>query len=295
MKSDIAIKRILQIKPDDWVSFLFPELNSIILNDMPTDMVARIKQESLMDGVKFLNDNTILQFEPMGYYDAVLPYRMLRYRADIWEYTASHKLGAPTIKQVVIYFLKEHDHGHHHLKDVWDKNTTLDFSYKVVRVWEIDSDDIIKNGLIGLYPILPLTRHKAGMSDEEILTTAIDTIQTVNDPSLKTDLLTAMSLFASERFSADLIKMLIGRSKMIGSALIKDLFADELAKATAEAATKAATKAAAEAAIIATEKANEKMATELLKDGDSIDKVVRISNLSNEKVIKLKESLQVSK
>ena len=51
--------------------------------------------------------------------------------------------------------------------------------------------------------------------------------------------------------------------------------------------------------IIATEQANEKkaveIATELLKDGDSIDKVVRVSKLSNAKVIKLKEYLQVSK
>jgi predicted transposase YdaD len=284
----------LQIRPDDWVSYLFPELKSIALKDMPTDMVARIKRESLMDSVKLLNDDTILQFEPMGYYDAILPYRMLRYRADIWEYTSSHKLGAPSIKQVVIYFLKEHDHGHHYLYDTWGKDTSLDFSYKVLRIWEIDSDEIIKGNLTGLYPILPLTKHRAGISEEEILTSAIDRIQTVNDTPLKNDLMTALSLFASERFSADLIKRLIGRSYMIGSTLIKDLFADELAKAKAEAAT--------EAAIIATEKANEKktieiieMATELLKDGDSIDKVVRVSKLSNEKVIELKESLQLSK
>ena len=75
---------------------------------------------------------------------------------------------------------------------------------------------------------------------------------------------------------------------MIGSALIKDLFADELAEAT--------TRAAAEAAVIAAEVANEKkaieMAIELLKDGDSVDKVVRVSKLSEEKVKEIKESLK---
>jgi len=288
LKSYIAIKRILQIKPDDWVSYLFPELKTITLKDMPSDMVARIKRESLMDSVKLLNDNTILQFEPMGYYDTLLPYRMLRYRADIWEYTASHDFGAPSIKQVVIYFLKEHDHGYHHLLDAWGKDVSLDFSYKVLRVWEIDSDEIVSNDLTGLYPVLPLTKHKAGVSDEEILSTAIDKIQAVENPPLRNDLMSALSIFASERLSADFIKRLIGRSSMIGSELIKDLFADELATATA--------KAAAEAAVIAVEMANEKkaieIATELLRDGDSVDKVVRVSKLSEEKVIKIKESLE---
>ena len=72
---------------------------------------------------------------------------------------------------------------------------------------------------------------------------------------------------------------------MIGSALIKDLYADELAEAT--------TKAAAEAAVIATEMANEKMAIELLKDGDSIEKVARVSKLTQERVTEIKESLKL--
>jgi len=289
LKSDTAIKRILQIKPDDWVSYLFPELKSITLKDMPSDMVARIKRESLMDSVKLLNDNTILQFEPMGYYDALLPYRMLRYRADIWEYTASHDLGSPSIKQVVIYFLKEHDHGRHYLKDSWGEITSLNFTYKVLRIWEIDSDEIIGKSLTGLYPVLPLAKHKAGISDEKVLASAIDKIQAVNDPPLKNDLMTALSLFAGERLSSDIIKRLIGRSNMIGSALIKDLYADELAEAT----TKAAAEAAAKAAVIATEMANEKMAIELLKDGDSIEKVARVSKLTQERVTEIKESLKL--
>jgi hypothetical protein len=56
---------------------------------MQSDLVPRIKKESLMDNVKWLNDSVIVHFEPMGYKDIALPARMLRYRSDIWEYTAS--------------------------------------------------------------------------------------------------------------------------------------------------------------------------------------------------------------
>ena len=65
LKSDIPTKRMLQIRTEDWISFAFPELTNINVRDMQSDMVARIKQESLLDNVKWVNSNTIAHLEPM--------------------------------------------------------------------------------------------------------------------------------------------------------------------------------------------------------------------------------------
>jgi hypothetical protein len=170
------MKRLFQIKTEDWISFLFPNLTDIHLTDMQSDIVARIKQESIMDNVKMLNNECIIHFEPMGYKDDALPARMLRYRADIWEYTLGHDLGLPSIKQIVIFFSDKHDNGIHHLDDTWETEQTLDYNYKVVKVWEIDSADIVKRKLIGLYPLLPLAKHEDNMDDEKIIVSAIETI-----------------------------------------------------------------------------------------------------------------------
>jgi len=60
---------MLQIRTKDWISFAFPELTSISIRDMQSDMVARIKQESLLDNVKWVSEDTITHLEPMGYKD----------------------------------------------------------------------------------------------------------------------------------------------------------------------------------------------------------------------------------
>jgi len=65
VQSDIPIKRVLQVKTEDWVTFVFPEQTQVSLTDMKSDLVPRIKRESLMDNVKWLNNSSIVHFEPM--------------------------------------------------------------------------------------------------------------------------------------------------------------------------------------------------------------------------------------
>ena len=175
MPSDISIRRLLQIRIVDWISFAFPGQSKAKLKDMQSDLVSKIKQESRMDNVKWLDENSIVHFEPMGYKDYALPCRMLRYRADIWEYckSISPKNILPSIKQAVIFFFEKHDNGEHLLMD-----DTFIYGYKVIKAWEINGADIISQGLVGLYPLLPLTKHKKGISDVEVIMSAIDAINT---------------------------------------------------------------------------------------------------------------------
>ena len=271
MKSDIPIKRLLQIKTEDWVTFIFPGQAQVKLTDMPSDMVARIKQESLMDNVKWLNGNTIVHLEPMGYKDDALPSRMLRYRADIWEYTASHKQGFPSIKQVAIFFFKSHDNGNHHLVD-----DTFDYSYKVIKVWEILDTEIVSKQLIGLYPLLPLTRHMKKMRKTEVLKSAIDTINTVSDPVCKADLLAAMSIFAAEKYSRDLIKMFVRRDMVMQSALLDEWVSDFVEEA--EQKTE--------------QKVKEDIANKLLRSGQSTDYVAKIVDFPIDKIEKIADDIK---
>jgi len=271
LKSDIPIKRLLQIKTEDWVKFVFPGQPQVNLTDMPSDMVARIKQESLMDNVKWLNGNTIVHFEPMGYKDDALPSRMLRYRADIWEYTVSHKQGFPSIKQAAIFFFKEHDNGVHHLVD-----DSFDYSYLVIKVWEIQDTEIVNKQLIGLYPLLPLTKHSKKMSKAEILQSAINTISTVSDPVCKADLLAAMSILAAEKYSKDLIKMYVRRDMVMQSALLDEWVSDFVEEA--EQKTE--------------QKVREEIAAKLLRRGDSPETVAEIVNFPTDKIKKLADEIK---
>ena len=269
MQSDIPIKRLLQIKTEDWVTFVFPEQSRVKLKDMQSDMVSRIKNESLMDNVKWLNGNTIVHFEPMGYRDNTLPSRMLRYRADIWEFTASHKQGFPSIKQAAIFFFKKHDNKNHHLLD-----DTFDYSYRVIKVWEIEDTEIINKKLVGLYPLLPLTKHKRKMRHAKVIESAIKTINTVSDPVCKADLLAVMSLLAAEKFSRELIKMYVRREMVMQSALLEEWVADFVEEAEEKGKE---------------EKAIE-IAAKLLSKGHPPDYVAEIVDFPIEKVNELAKS-----
>jgi len=262
VQSDIPIKRVLQIKTEDWVTFVFPEQTQVSLTDMKSDLVPRIKRESLMDNVKWLNNSSIVHFEPMGYKDEGLPARMLRYRSDIWEYTASQKNGFPSIKQAVIFFFEKHDNGIHHLSD-----DTFDYRYKVIKVWEIEGTEIVDKKLIGLYPLLPLTIHKKQLSNEDIIKSAVATINTVSDPVCKADLLATMSILAAEKYSTDFIRTYVRRDMLMQSELLNEWISEFVEEAKEEGKTQIAVK--------------------LLKKGHPPDYVAEIVDFPIDKVKKL--------
>jgi len=103
-KTDITIKRLMQARPEDWIEFLIPEHKTSIFTEVKPDKTP--KAESKMDALWQIGTGEnmfYLHFEPQGYLDVTLPARMLRYRADTWEYTLFNGQGTPSIYQAVLY------------------------------------------------------------------------------------------------------------------------------------------------------------------------------------------------
>jgi len=69
--------------------------------------------------------------------------------------------GTPPILQAVFFFYPEHDNKNHRLTDTWGGLKTLEFTYRVIRVWEQPRQPVFDQQLIGLYPLLPLMKGKA--------------------------------------------------------------------------------------------------------------------------------------
>ena len=177
---DTPAKRLFQLRPADWARYMDPVCREEWVKHFQTDFTPR--KESRLDNVLEIADPAgpyLLNLEPMGYRDATLPARMLRYRADMWEATLKKGRGTPSIRQVVIFFYEADDNGLHHLRDRWNGGI-LDYAYIVLRVWEQYRQDVIASRLVGLYPLLPLM--KGGKPDEtprEALQESIDAVQIV--------------------------------------------------------------------------------------------------------------------
>lgn len=230
---DIPIKRLMQNNISDWVELLIPDCKNEWIRELDTNKVPA-KKESRLDKLLFIEnpgDKYILNIEPQGYLDYKMAARMLRYRADIWEYTIGLGLGTPSIKQAVIYFYKEHDNKEYRLEDNWDKNKTLDFSYKAITIWELDKDDIIKKELKSLYPLIPLMMRN-GETDEEIINTTVQTIKTVKDMVIQSDLLAVMSILSSEKYTSNIVKKFVRRDMLMGSPIYQEWIEEEKKEAT---------------------------------------------------------------
>lgn len=203
------------------------------------------KKESRLDKLVLIeapNEKYILNIEPQGYLDYKMPARMLRYRADIWEYTMGVGLGTPSIKQAVIYFYKNHDNKQYILQDKWNDDITLDFSYKAVRIWELNKQPIIERKLKGLYPLIPLMERYEEETDELIIEKTVETIKTVEDISEQADLLAVMSIISGEKFSSEIVKKYVRRDMLMNSAIYNEWVEEERRESAIKASKEATIK-----------------------------------------------------
>ncbi len=245
---DIPIKRMIMLRAEDWIKYITLGDGEEEFDSFELETEIPVKSSSKLDSLIFCKGRngkvSVLNLEPQGYLDNNLPVRMLRYCADIWEYTLAKKRGKPGIKQCVILFYPEHDNKEHSLANKWGDDGELQYSYRVIKVWEMDKNPVIDNRLIGLYPLIPLMRTLKGQSSEELIELTVNTIETIEDEGTKSNVYAVFSILAGAKHSNALIKKYVRREMLMKSTLFDEWVKEEREEAAKEAAIKAAIKAA---------------------------------------------------
>ncbi|MQL53725.1 hypothetical protein GFC01_15950 [Desulfofundulus thermobenzoicus] len=232
---DIPVKRLVQRRPGDWVKYLNPGCAEDRISPFKSEYIPRA--ESRLDNVFEVESHGsyyLVNFEPMGYHDVALPARMMRYRSDIWEATLNDRKGTPHIVQAVFFFYPEHDNRNHRLTDCWGEQKTVEFTYRVVRVWEQPRQPVIEQRLAGLYPLLPLMKGEAGEDPKQVLQQSIEAVKEVEDKSLQQDLLAVMGILAGGRYAAELVYSMIRREMILESPIYQEWVKEERAEAEAK-------------------------------------------------------------
>jgi len=276
-KIDIPVKRLVQRRPGDWVKYLNPGCVEDRIRPFKSEYIP--KAESRLDNVFEVEDpggSYLVNFEPMGYHDIALPARMMRYRSDIWEATLNDRKGTPHIIQAVFFFYPEHDNRNHRLTDRWGELKTLEFTYRVVRVWEQSRQPVIEQRLAGLYPLLPLMKGEAGEDPKQVLQQSIEAVKEVEDRSLQQDLLAVMGILAGGRYAAELVYSMIRREMILESPIYQEWIKEERAEAEAKGKVEGKVDVARTA----------------LREGLDVDLICRITGLSRETVLGLKNELE---
>lgn len=132
------------------------------------------------------------------------------------------------IRQVVIYFSENDETTDNKIIDNEFNDSRINYSYDVIRVWEMDKGPIINNKLYGLYSLLPLMKDdRMPTNSEEVLKEAVELTSQIEDKALGADILAAMSFIAEVKFSKDIISKFIRREMLMTSELWKEWAEEE--------------------------------------------------------------------
>ncbi|MFQ6072466.1 MAG: Rpn family recombination-promoting nuclease/putative transposase [Methanosarcinales archaeon] len=141
------------------------------------DLVYRVRDKEGKQYIFNLEFQAQKSKEPMNL-------RMLGYNVRLLE---QHKMP---VYSTVIYITEEaYEEDQGYFKSVFLGEEVLNFRYKVIKLWELSASELLRNKIMGLYPLLGLT--KLTEPKEDALNNIIKEIKSIEDPILSKDTLVA--------------------------------------------------------------------------------------------------------
>ncbi len=107
-------------------------------------------------------------------------------------------------------------------ESVCPRGLGIQLSYQVIRLWEQDGLALLREGLIGLYPLLRLT--ELGEPPDVGLQQVVSRIRQVEDSDLRQDMLFGFEALAGLRFGRELLEAIIRREEIVESPLLKEIY-----------------------------------------------------------------------
>jgi len=145
-------------------------------------------------------------------------FRMLEYNVRLLE-----KHGIP-VCGIVIYLVKGADAGDDGIfRSICPigNEENLIFRYNIVKLWELDGDRLLREKMLGVYPLLGLTKLE---NPEKAFRQIVSEIHQIPDRTLSLDMLFSFQLLSSLVHSRDLLETLIRREEFMESPLYREIY-----------------------------------------------------------------------
>jgi predicted transposase YdaD len=102
--------------------------------------------------------------------------------------------------------------------------------FDVIKIWELDADDILREQIIGLLPVVSLMKQK-DEAREKVLRDAIQQVQQkVDDPGLRAEMYAALYLFSGLKQLRALVTKLLKEANMFELLKKSETYQDILAE-----------------------------------------------------------------
>ena len=148
---DDTMKRLISAHPQHFVSWLLKDAQFTRL--LPQELKNKTREADVIFQVLLNETEMLLHLEFQSSDDANMALRLLEYNV-----LAVSEYKRPVLS-CVLYLRKGHMVAESPLE--WklpNGQSVLTFTFIVVKLWEIAAEDILQTGLVGLLPLLPLTR-----------------------------------------------------------------------------------------------------------------------------------------
>ena len=155
--------------------------------------------EKHLDSAFEVNNKYILNIEFQTIYEKNIEERLLLYRC-LLKYKSNYQKPVRTI----IVYLTDNPNISNICEEFIEENK-LEFEFKVIKIWELDAEIIIKNKILGLLPFVPLLKK-----EPEWIKSIYNIIrETKLDKKEKIDLLNCTLVFSSLIFKKEEIKKIM--------------------------------------------------------------------------------------
>jgi len=145
--------------------------------------------------------------------------RMLGYNVRLLE---QHKMP---VYSTVIYITEEaYEDDKGYFKSIFLGEEVLTFKYKVIKLWDLDGLELLRNKIMGLYPLLGLT--KLTEPKEAALNNIITELKSIKDPILSKDLLFSFKILSEIMHPNELLDALIKKEEIMESTIAKEIYQD---------------------------------------------------------------------
>ena len=151
---DDTMKRLICAHPQHFVSWLLKDARFVQL--LPQELKNKTREADVIFQVLLNDAEMLLHLELQSRDDASMALRLLEYNV-----LAVRQYQQPVLS-CVLYLRKGPAVAESPLEwQLPNGQSVLTFTFLVVKVWEVAAEEILQTGLVGLLPLLPLTRDGA--------------------------------------------------------------------------------------------------------------------------------------
>lgn len=171
---DDSIKRLFREHPQDYVSWL--AAGAIYLGTVSGELKNRTRRTDQLLNMAKADKESLLHIEVQSVEDREIEHRLLEY--NMMAMLTYHK---PVISCLLLLRPMAYIPVSPLVKAAFDEIEVWRFHYRVVKLWEVPADELVRSGLMGLLPLAPLAQ---GGTELEALTTVVAELYTAGEYEL---------------------------------------------------------------------------------------------------------------